>query len=160
MGSATRCGLLLFALQAAAAIAAAPPEMYSVPLPVSAPRLLGMSMDDDGFVWLGSTSRAIWRYDPRTGAIEEIKLPFDSSTSQTICVGKKVYLLGQKYPKLMCYDRESRSFSELAYPTATPDVWETSRHTLVAPACRLPMLKMSFPASLAATYAVGRLPRK
>jgi hypothetical protein len=117
------CALALAWLESAAALAAAPPEMYSVPLPVSAPRLLGMSMDDDGFIWLGSTNRAIWRYDPRTGAIEEVKLPFDSSTSQTICVGEKVYLLGQKYPKLMCYDRQSRSFSELAYPTATPDVW-------------------------------------
>lgn len=102
---------------------ATPLVLHSVPLPVQSPRLLGMSMDEDGFIWLGSTHRAIYRYDPRTGAVEEIKLPYDSSTSQTICVGKKVYLLGQTYPKLMIYDRVAKRFSEAGLPTAKPDVW-------------------------------------
>ena len=93
-------------------------DLQPVPLPVKAPRLLGMSMDDDGDIWLGSTHRIIYRYTPRTGAIEEIKLPFDSSTSQTICAGKKVYLLGQSYPRLMIYDRAAKKFSEASLPTA------------------------------------------
>lgn len=94
-----------------------------VPLPFKSPRLLGMSMDDDGFIWLGSTYRKLYRYDARTGTAQEINLPFDSSTSQTICIGKKVYLLGQSYPKLMIYDRAREKFSEVALPTAKPDVW-------------------------------------
>ena len=98
-------------------------ELHAVPIPAKSPRLLGMSMDEDGFIWLGSTHRRIFRYDPRTAETEEIPLPFDSSTSQCICVGRKVYLLGQSYPKLMIYDRKARSFSEVAYPSAKPDVW-------------------------------------
>lgn len=98
-------------------------ELHVVPLSSKSPRLLGMSMDDEGFIWLGSTHRIIYRYDPRTGTADEIKLPFNSSTSQTLCVGKKVYLLGQSWPKLMIYDRTAKKFSEAAYPTAKPDVW-------------------------------------
>jgi len=82
-----------------------------------------MSMDNDGFLWFGSMHRKIYRYDPRTGTVEETKLPFDSSTCQTLCVGRKVYLLGQTYPKLMIYDRQAKTFSEAAFPTAKPDVW-------------------------------------
>lgn len=98
-------------------------DLHAVPLPFKSPRLLGMSMDDDGYIWLGSTHRAIYRYDPRTGASEEFKLPFDSSTSQTICAGRKVYLLGQSYPRMMIYDRGTGRFSEAEYPSAKPDVW-------------------------------------
>lgn len=125
MGSFGHCLLVLAAVsfQPADRIGAALLVLHTVPLPVQSPRLLGMSMDEDGFVWLGSTHRIIYRYDPRNGAVEEIRLPYDSSTSQTICVGRKVYLLGQSYPKLMIYDRAAKQFSEAALPTATPDVW-------------------------------------
>jgi hypothetical protein len=102
---------------------AEPLVLHTVPLPFRAPRLLGMSMDDEGFIWFGSTHRHLYRYNANTGTADEIKLPFDSSTSQTICVSKKVYLLGQSYPKLMIYDRTTRKFSEAAFPTAKPDVW-------------------------------------
>lgn len=98
-------------------------KLYPVKLPLQSPRLLGMSMDDDGYLWFGSTHRKIYRYDPRSGQCDEIPLPFDSSTSQTICVGPKVYLLGQTYPKLMIYDRLAKTFTEKAYPTPAPDVW-------------------------------------
>jgi hypothetical protein len=109
---------------ATAALApAAPVELHVVPLPVKSPRLLGMSMDNDGCIWLGSTHRVIYRYDPRTAAVEEIKLPYDSSTSQAICVRDKVYLLGQSYPRLITYDRAKKTFSEVAYPSPRPDVW-------------------------------------
>jgi sugar lactone lactonase YvrE len=84
------------------------PEFHRVRLPVQSPRLLGMSMDAEGDIWLGSTHRRLYRYRPQTGVIEEIGLPFDSSISQTLCVGRKVYLLGQSYPKLMIYDRTAR----------------------------------------------------
>src|SRR5688572_12416635 len=92
-------GLIALLLAALGVTGAASPELHVVPLPVKSPRLLGMSMDDDGRIWLGSTHRVIYRYDPRTGTAEEINLPYDSSTSQAICVGRKVYLLGQAYPR-------------------------------------------------------------
>ena len=98
-------------------------ELHMVSLAVEAPRLLGMSMDDDGYIWLGSTHRVIYRYDPRSGQIEETKLPFDSSTSQALCVGNKVYLLGQSYPKLIIFHRATKEFSQSDYPSAKPDVW-------------------------------------
>lgn len=115
---------LLAILALAATARAAAPEMHIVPLDgVKSYRLLWMSMDDDGYIWVGSIHRVIHRYDPRTGTIETIKLPFDSSTSACICAGRKVYLLGQKYPKLMVYHRDEKRFSEHAYPSANPDVW-------------------------------------
>jgi hypothetical protein len=82
-----------------------------------------MSMDEDGFIWFGSTHCKLYRYDPRTGSADEIQIPFDSSTSQALCVRNKVYLLGQSYPKLMIYDRAAKTFDEVAFPTAKPDVW-------------------------------------
>ena len=102
---------------------AAPIELHTIPIPAKSPRLLGMSMDEDGFIWLGSTHRLIYRYDPRTAATAEIRLPYDSSTSQCLCVGGKVYLLGQSYPKLIIYERATGSFREAAYPSPKPDVW-------------------------------------
>jgi streptogramin lyase len=114
-------GLVLLGCVSAAAVP--PLELHTVPLPVQSPRLLGMSMDPDGFIWLGSTHRTVYRYDPRTGHVDEIKLPFDSSTSQTLCVGRKVYMLGQSYPKLIIYDRPDKTFREVDYPSAKPDVW-------------------------------------
>jgi streptogramin lyase len=94
-----RLNFLFAAVSVAAVLApSAAVGLHVVPLPVKSPRLLGMSMDDDGRIWLGSTHRVVYRYDPRTGATDEIKLPYDSSTSQAICVGRKVYLLGQSYP--------------------------------------------------------------
>jgi hypothetical protein len=82
-----------------------------------------MSMDEDGFIWLGSTHRVIYRYDPHAGSIDQIPLPYDSSTSNCICAGRKVYLLGQSYPRLIIYDRAQKKFSELDYPSPKPDVW-------------------------------------
>jgi hypothetical protein len=38
-------------------------------------------------------------------------------------VGKKVYILGQSYPKLIVYDRGATTFSEFPYPSLKPDVW-------------------------------------
>jgi hypothetical protein len=115
-------GLVLACLTTAAAIAA-PLDLRAVPLSAQSPRLLGMSMDDDGTIWIGSTHRRLYRYDPPTGGIEEITLPYDSSISQTICVGSKVYLLGQSYPRLIIYNRITKKFSEAAYPATRPDVW-------------------------------------
>ena len=117
--------LLLFASALALNRSAkgAPLELHVVPTSVKSYRLLAMSMDDDGFIWAGSIHRLIHRYDPRTGALENIPLPYDSTTSSCICAGKKVYLLGQAYPRLMIYDRAAKKFSEVAYPSAKPDVW-------------------------------------
>jgi hypothetical protein len=82
-----------------------------------------MSMDADGSIWAGSIHRMIHRYDPRTGKISSIKLPYDSSAASCICVGKKVCVLGQSYPRLIIYDREAQAFAEADYPSARPDVW-------------------------------------
>jgi hypothetical protein len=65
----------------------------------------------------------VHRYDPRTGTVQTLQMPFDSSASSCICVGKKVYILGQNYPKLIIYDRGAEKFSEHAYPSPNPDVW-------------------------------------
>jgi hypothetical protein len=94
-----------------------------VPLPIKSYRLLSMTMDDDGFIWCGSIHRVIHRYDPRTGEVETVGLPYDSSASSCLCVGKKVYILGQSYPNLIVYDRAKRTFSEFPYPSPKPDVW-------------------------------------
>jgi hypothetical protein len=102
---------------------AQPLRLHTAPLPVKSYRLLSMSMDDEGYIWVGSIHRVIHRYDPRTGSIETLPLPFDSSTSACICAGRKVYLLGQSYPKLMIYHRDEKRFSEHAYPSDKPDVW-------------------------------------
>jgi hypothetical protein len=98
-------------------------QLHPVRLPFESPRPLGMDLDADGFLWFGSTHRVVYRYDPRRGTAEQIKLPFDSSSSQCICVGSKVYLLGQTYPRLIIFDRASKKFSEAAYPSPHPDVW-------------------------------------
>src|SRR5436305_10894067 len=87
-------------------------ELHVVPVPVKSYRLLAMSMDADGFVWAGSIHRAIHRYDPRTGEVVDVPMPYDSSASSCICVGNKVYLLGQSYPRLMIYDRAAKKFGE------------------------------------------------
>ena len=47
-------------------------NLIPVPLGVKSPRLLGMSMDDDGCIWLGSTHRKIYRYNPRAGIAAEL----------------------------------------------------------------------------------------
>ena len=98
-------------------------QLHVVPLPVQSYRLLAMSMDDEGFIWTGSIHRFVHRYDPRTAAVETIKLPYDSSTSACICVGSKVYMLGQSYPNLIIYDRMTKQFRETPYPGTKSDVW-------------------------------------
>ena len=93
-------------------------DLRMVPLPVNSYRLLAMSMDDDGFIWAGSIHRMVHRYASHTGKVENIELPYQATASACICVGKKVYILGQTYPKLIIYDRPSKKFSEVAYPSA------------------------------------------
>src|SRR5947209_4710830 len=83
-----------------------------------------MSMDADGVIWCGSIHRTIHRYDPRTAAIESVPLPNGSIASACICAGRKVYILGEDYPKLVVYDRTSKTFTERAYGSSPkPDVW-------------------------------------
>jgi hypothetical protein len=98
-------------------------ELHVVTTPIKSYRLLAMSMDDDGFIWCGSIHRVVHRYDPLNGKVETIAMPYDSSASSCLCVGKKVYILGQSYPRLIVYDRTAHKFSELPYPSSKPDVW-------------------------------------
>ncbi len=98
-------------------------RLHIVPTPIRSYRLLSMSRDEDGFLWAGSIHRAVHRYDPRTGEVETIKLPYDATASACLCVGGKVYILGQSYPRLIILDRSTGSFQEVAYPSPHPDVW-------------------------------------
>jgi hypothetical protein len=98
-------------------------DLHVVEVDINSYRLLAMSMDDEGFIWAGSIHRMIHRYDPRAGNAESIRLPYDAVASTCICVGKKVYILGQSYPKLIIYDRASQAFSEKPYPSPRPEVW-------------------------------------
>src|SRR5437763_549886 len=109
-----RLALLAAALLFPARAAAAGLELHVVPVPIKSYRLLAMSLDNDGFIWTGSIHRVIHRYDPRTGAVETVPLPYDSSASQCTCVGSKVYVLGQSYSRLIVYDRIAKTFREFA----------------------------------------------
>jgi hypothetical protein len=115
--------LALLAVAPSAGAEHPPLPLHVVTTSIKSYRLLAMSMDDDGFIWCGSIHRVVHRYDPRTGDVETIKMPYDSSASSCICVGKKVYILGQSYPKLIVYDRPAAAFSEFTYPSPKPDVW-------------------------------------
>jgi hypothetical protein len=99
------------------------PELHVVPTPIKSYRLVAVSMDDDGPIWAGAINNVVHRYDPRAGKFQTIALPYRAPVSACICVSKKVYLLGQTYPKLIVYNRTSKTFSELAYPSARPDAW-------------------------------------
>jgi hypothetical protein len=82
-----------------------------------------MSMDADGFIWTGSIHQSIHRYDPRTGNVETVSLPVKATANSCICVGQKVYILGQSYPRLIVYHRSTRKFKEARYPSDKPNVW-------------------------------------
>ncbi|HEU5118419.1 MAG TPA: hypothetical protein VFT74_17535, partial [Isosphaeraceae bacterium] len=75
------------------------------------------------FLWAGSIHRVVHRYNPRTGETQSIKIPYDSSASACLCVGDKVYILGQSYPRLIIHDRKAGTFREAEYPSPKPDVW-------------------------------------
>src|SRR5437879_6513713 len=76
-------------------------DLRIVPTPIKSYRLLAMSMDDDGFIWAGAIHKVVHRFDPLTGKVEDFAMPFPATASSCICVGKKVYILGQAYPKLI-----------------------------------------------------------
>src|SRR5438105_6554742 len=86
-------------------------DLHVVPTPIKSYRLLAMSMDDDGFIWAGAIHKVVHRYDPRTGKVEDVNMPFQATASACICVGKKVYILGQSYPKLVILDRITKKFT-------------------------------------------------
>lgn len=97
---------------------------HPVSVPIRSYRLLSMSMDDAGGIWAGSIHRIIHRYDPKAGTVESVRLPGDAVASSCICAGNKVYILGQGYPRLIVYNRTTRSFTQHDYPTGKkPDVW-------------------------------------
>lgn len=111
-----------------------PLKMYVAHLPITSYRLLAMEMDEDGDIWFGSIHHVIHRYTPSTGAVETIPLPEDTAdyknlwASQSLPANKKVYILSMDYPRLMIYDRETKSFTEKAYPSPKPNVWYGLSH--------------------------------
>jgi len=116
--------LTLLAIPLAAVAADLPAiRLHVVPTPIKSYRLLAMTMDDDGFIWAGSIHRAIHRYDPRTGHVETVQLPYDAVAASCLCAGSKVYVLGQGYPQLIIYDRTTKQFRQTPYPSPKPDVW-------------------------------------
>lgn len=120
--------LALAALFAAPAMPAADPpsrklDLHVVPTAVQSYRLLAMDRDKYGFIWAGSVHHAVRRYDPRMGEVKTVALPAKATASACICVGQKVYVLGQSHPKLIVYDRNAGTFTEKAYPSEKPDVW-------------------------------------
>jgi hypothetical protein len=118
--------LLVILLATAPSVAEEPApklSLHAVATPIKANRLLAMSMDEDGCIWTGSFDRAVHRYDPHTGKTETIALPEQGTASACLCAGKKVYILGQTYPKLTIYDPASKKFTAAAYPSAKPNVW-------------------------------------
>jgi hypothetical protein len=108
-------------------------NLHVVHLPIHSYRLLAMEMDEDGNIWFGSIHHVIHRYTPSTGAVETIPLPQTSANynlwaSQCLPVNKKVYILGEAYPKLIIYDRLTKQFTEKNYPSPKPDVWYAIAH--------------------------------
>ena len=97
--------------------------LHAVPLPVHSYRLLNMTMDEAGNIWTGSIHQLIHRYDPLHGTLESIPLPYRAAAASCLCAGKKVYILGQAYPKLIIYDRGTHKFREVAYPSSKPNAW-------------------------------------
>ena len=59
-------------------------ELSVVPVPVRSYRLLSMTMDDDGYIWAGSTHQVIHRYDPRTADVKNIPLPYPSAAASCV----------------------------------------------------------------------------
>ncbi len=101
-------------------------RLHLVHLPIHSYRLLAMAMDQDGDIWFGSIHRAFHRYTPSTGAVETIALPPTRQqlwVSACLAADKKVYILGQKYPRLVVYHRRSKKLLEAPYPSSAPDVW-------------------------------------
>ena len=115
--------LLLLGLDAAVGWAQDKLDLHVVQTPIKSHRLLAMSMDDDGCIWTGSIHNVIHCYDPQTGTVEDIALPGQAAAASCLCLGQKVYILGQAYPRLIVYDRGQKEFRELAYPSARPNVW-------------------------------------
>ena len=126
--------IALLVLTVSAFEGAKPLKMYLVHLPVNSYRLLAMAMDEDGDIWFGSIHHVIHRYTPSTGAVETIPLPPATAdyknlwASQSLPANKKVYILSMDYPRLMIYHRETKTFTEKAYPSAKPDVWYGLSH--------------------------------
>ena len=98
-------------------------ELTAVPVPVRSYRLLSMTMDDDGYIWAGSTHQVIHRYDPRTADVKNVPLPYQATAASCVCVGDKVYVLGQQYAKLIIYHRKTGKFQQVDYPSPNPNVW-------------------------------------
>ena len=130
LGLALLCQEMVAAAQSAQAERLA---MHVVHLPIHSYRLLAMQMDEEGNIWFGSIHHVIHRYTPSTGAVKTIPLPGTSAhynlwASQCIPVNKKVYILGESYPKLIIYNPLTNQFTEKDYPSPKPDVWYAMAH--------------------------------
>jgi len=128
----TRLWLMSFFLLSPSAIGAALllPRIYRVDLKLDAPviqRFLAMSMDDDGYIWIGNSTKTLFRYDPRKGAIKIIPMPISIPVGQFIAsalaMNGKVYLLLEKSPVLAVYHPQSGEFTTLKLPSHKANTW-------------------------------------
>jgi hypothetical protein len=90
-------------------------------------RFLAMSMDDRGYIWIGNSTKTLFRYDPRNGAVEAIPMPASIPVGQFIAsalaINRKVYLLLEKSPVLAVYHPESGNFTTAQLPSGKANVW-------------------------------------
>jgi len=106
------------------------PRIYRVDLkmdPAVVQRFLAMSMDDRGYVWIGNSTKTLFRYNPRDGSVKIIPMPGSIPVGQFIAsalaVNRKVYLLLEKSPVLAAYHPETGDFTTWKLPSAQPNIW-------------------------------------
>jgi hypothetical protein len=106
------------------------PKIYRADLhiePSRVQRLLAMSMDEEGYIWLGNSTKTLFRYDPRSGAIRVIPLPPSIPVGQFLasCLtrNRKVYILLEKSPVLAVYHPQTGEFTSLPLPSAQANTW-------------------------------------
>ncbi len=110
------------------------PKIYRVDLnidPSLVQRFLAMSMDADGVIWFGTTTRTLFRYDPRTGGIKTVAIPptvpIGQFIASSLVVDHRVYMLLEKSPVLLVYDAASRKFSTSRLGSEKANTWYGAR---------------------------------
>jgi len=95
--------------------------------PAVVQRFLAMSMDDRGYIWMGNSTKTLFRYDPRDGSLKIIPMPASIPVGQFIAsvfaINRKVYLLLEKSPVLAVYDPVKGEFTTRKLPAAEANTW-------------------------------------
>lgn len=106
------------------------PKIYRVDLkidPSLVQRFLAMSMDASGAIWFGTTTKTLFRYEPRSGRIETIAVPPTAPVGQfiasSLAMDRRIYMLLEKSPLLLVYDLASGKFSMPPLPSEKANTW-------------------------------------